>query len=84
MPKNKKHKEEVDRVLDICKAMGEAIPAKSTKQDVIDAAELIIVNAIMQTEIRGLRLAAFKFKVFEDISKLCDAFQEEERMMEDE
>ena len=38
----------------------------------------------MQTEIPGLRLAAFKFKVLEDISKLCDAFQEEERMMEDE
>ena len=37
MPKNQKHNEEVDRVLDICKAMGEAIPAKSTKQDVIDA-----------------------------------------------
>ena len=84
MSKNQKHKEDVDRVYNIFAAMNEAIPEKSTKQDVIDAAELIIVNAIMQTEIRGLRLAAFKFKVFEDISKLCDAFQEEERMMEDE
>lgn len=84
MSKNQKHKEEVDRVFDIFKAMNEAIPAKSAKQDVIEAAELIIVDAIMQTKIRGLKLAAFQLKVLDDISKLCDAFQEKERMMEGE
>lgn len=75
MSKNQKHKEKVDRVFDIYKAMNEAIPANSTKKDVIDAAELIIVDAIMQTNIRGLRLAAFQLEVLEDISKMCDAFQ---------
>ena len=84
MSKNQKHKEEVDRVLDICKAMGEAIPAKSTKQDVIDAAELIIVNAIMQTSARGLRLTELHLQVLKDISRLFAASQEQERMMEDE
>lgn len=49
MSKNQKHKEEVDRVFDIFKAMNEAIPANSAKKDVIEAAELIIVDAIMQT-----------------------------------
>lgn len=84
MSKNQKHKEEVDRVFDIFKAMNEAIPANSTKRDVIEAAELIIVDAIMQTEVRGLKLAAFQLKVLDDISKLCDAFQEKVRMMEGE
>ncbi len=69
MSKNQKHKEEVDRVFDIFKAMNEDIPAKSTKQDVIEAAELIIVDAIMQTKFQGLRLAAFQLKVLDDISK---------------
>lgn len=73
MSKNQKHKEEVDRVFDIFKAMNEAIPAKSTKQDAIEAAECIIVDAIMQTKVRGLRLAAFQLKVLDDISKMCCA-----------
>ena len=84
MSKNQKHKEDVDRVYDIFAAMNEAIPEKSTKQDVIEAAEWIIVDAIMQTKLRGLRLKALQLKVLDDISKMCDAFQEEERMMEDE
>ena len=84
MPKNQKHNEEVDRVFDIFKAMNESIPAKSTRQDVIEAAKLIIVDAIMQTKVRGFRLAAFQLKVLGDISKMCDAFQEKERMMEGE
>lgn len=84
MSKNQKHKEDVDRVYNIFAAMNEAIPEKSTKQDVIEAAELIIVNAIMKTKFRGLRLAAFQLKVLDDISKMCDAFQEKERMMEGE
>lgn len=78
MSKNQKHKEEVDRVFDIFKAMNAAIPENSTKKDVIEAAELIIVDAIMQTKIRGLRLKAFQLSVLDDISKLCDAFQEQE------
>lgn len=84
MSKNQKHKEEVDRVYNIFAAMNEAIPEKSTKQDVIEAAELIIVKAIMQTSARGLRLEAFQLKVLDDISNMCDAFQEKERMMEGE
>ena len=84
MSKNQKHKEDVDRVYDIFAAMNEAIPEKSTKQDVIEAAELIIVKAIMQTKVRGLKLASFQLKVLDDISKFCDAFQEKERMMEGE
>ena len=84
MSKNQKHNEKFDRVFDIFKAMNEAIPEKSTKEDVIEAAELIIVDAITQTKVRGLRLAAFKLKVLDDISKMCDTFQEEERMMEGE
>lgn len=84
MSNNQKHKEEVDRVFDIFKAMNEAIPAKSTKQDVIEAAEWIIAYAIMQTKFRGLRLVEFQSKVLDDISKKCDALQEEERMMEGE
>ena len=84
MSKNQKHKEEVDRVYNIFAAMNEAIPEKSTKQDVIEAAELIIVKAIMQTKVRGLKLASFQLKVLDDISKFCDAFQEKERMMEGE
>lgn len=84
MSKNQKHKEEVDRVFDIFKAMNEAIPANSAKKDVIEAAELIIVDAIMQTKVRGLRLAAFQLRIIDDISKMCNAFQEKERMMEGE
>lgn len=84
MSKNQKQKEEVDRVLDIFKAMNEAIPANSTKKEVIEASELIIVDAIMQTKTRGFRLAALQLSILEDISKLCDAFREEERMMEGE
>lgn len=84
MSKNQKHKEDVDRVYNIFAAMNEAIPEKSTKQDVIEAAELIIVKAIMQTKVRGFRLAEFQLKVLGDISKMCDAFQEKERMMEGE
>ena len=84
MPNNQKHKEEVDRVFDIFKAMNESIPAKSTRQDVIEAAKWIIVDAIMQTKVRGLALAAFQLKVLDDISKMCDTFQEKERMMEGE
>ena len=84
MPKNQKHNEEFDRVFNIFKAMNEAIPANSTKQDVIGASELIIVDAITQTKVRGLRLASFQWKVLDDISKMCDAFQEKERMMEGE
>ena len=84
MSKNQKHKEDVDRVYDIFAAMYEAIQEKSTKQDVIEAAEWIIVDAIMQTKLRGLRLKALQLKVLDDISKMCDAFQEEERMMEGE
>lgn len=84
MSKNQKHKEDVDRVYNIFAAMKEAIPAKSTREDVIEAAELIIVDAIMQTKVRGLRLAAFQLKVLDDISKFCDAFQEKVRMMEGE
>lgn len=84
MSKNQKHNEDVDRVYNIFAAMKEAIPEKSTKQDVIEAAELIIVDAIMQTKVRGLRLAAFQLKVLEDISKFCYAFQEKVRMMEGE
>ena len=84
MSKNQKQKEEVDRVYDIFKAMNEAIPANSTKKDVIEAAELIIVDAIMQTKVRGLRLAALQLKVLDDISKMCDAFQEKERTVEGE
>lgn len=84
MSKNQKHKEEVEKVFDIFKAMNEAIPAKSTKKDVIEAAELIIVDAIMQTKVRWLRLAAFQLRILDDISKMCDAFQEKERMMEGE
>lgn len=84
MSKNQKHKEEVDKVFDIFKAMNEAIPENSTKKDVIEAAELIIVDAIMQTSARGLRLTALQLQVLKDISRLCSAFQEQERMMEDE
>lgn len=84
MSKNQKHKEEVDRVFDIFKAMNEAIPANSAKKDVIEAAELIIVDAIMQTKVRGLRLTAFQLRIIDDISKMCNAFQEKERMMEGE
>lgn len=84
MSKNQKHKEEVDRVFDIFKAMNEAIPANSAKKDVIEAAELIIVDAITQTKVRGSRLTALQLKVLDDISKMCNAFQEEERMMEGE
>lgn len=84
MSKNQKHKEDVDRVYNIYAAMKEAIPAKSTREDVIEAAELIIVDAIMQTKVRGFGLASFQLKVLDDISKLCDAFQEKERMMEGE
>lgn len=84
MSKNQKHKEDVDRVYDIFAAMNEAIPEKSTREDVIGAAEAIIVDAIMQTKVRGLRLAEFQLKVLDDISKMCDDFQEEERMMEGE
>ena len=84
MSKNQKHKEEVDKIFDIFVAMNEAIPANSTKKDVIKAAELIIVDAIMQTKVRGLRLAAVQLQVLEDLSKFCYAFQEEEKTMEDE
>lgn len=84
MSKNQKHKEEVDRVFDIFKAMNEAIPANSAKKDVIEAAELIIVDAIMQTKVRGSRLTAIQLQVIDDISKMCDAFQETERTMEGE
>ena len=84
MSKNQKHKEEVDRIFDIFKAMNKAIPANSTKKDVIEAAELIIVDAITQTKVRGSRLTALQLKVLDDISKMCNAFQEEERMMEGE
>jgi hypothetical protein len=84
MSKNQKHKEEVDRVFDIFKAMNDAIPENSTKREVLEAAELIIVDALMQTKARGLRLAALQFQILEDISKLCDAFREKERMMEGE
>lgn len=84
MSNNQKLNEDVDRVYNIFAAMKEAIPEKSTKQDVIEAAELIIVDAIMQTKVRGLRLAAFQLKVLDDISKFCDAFQEKVRMMEGE
>lgn len=84
MSKNQKHKEEADKVFNIFNAMNEAIPENSTKKDVIEAAELIIVDAIMQTKVRGLRLEAFQLRILNDISKMCDAFQEKERMMEDE
>lgn len=84
MSKNQKHNEEVYRVFNIFEAMKEAIPSKSTREDVIEAAELIIVDAIMQTKVRGFRLTAFQWKVLDDISKMCDAFQEKERMMEGE
>lgn len=84
MSKNQKHNEDFGRVFDIFKAMNEAIPENNTKNDVIEAAELIIVDAIMQTSARGLRLKAFQLKVLDDISKMCDAFQEKERMIEDE
>jgi hypothetical protein len=84
MSKNQKHKEDVARVYDIFAAMKEAIPEKSTREDVIEAAELLIVDAIMQTKVRGFGLASFQLKVLDDISKLCDAFQEKERMMEGE
>ncbi|MFW5517326.1 MAG: hypothetical protein ACOCPA_00545 [Segatella copri] len=84
MSKNQKHNEDVDRVYNIFAAMNEAIPEKSTREDVIEAAELIIVKAIMQTSARGSRLTAFQLKVLDDISKMCDAFQEKERMMEGE
>ena len=84
MSKNQKHKEEVDKIFDIFKKMLESIPEKSTREDVIEAAELIIVDAIMQTKKRGFSLAAFQLKVLDDISKMCDAFQEKERMMEGE
>ena len=63
MSKNQKHKDDVDRVYNIFAAMNEAIPEKSTKHDVIDAAELIIVNAIMQTSARGLRLTELHLQV---------------------
>ena len=84
MSKNQKHKEEVDRAFDVFMAMTKAIPANSTKKDVIQAAELIIVNAIMQTKVRGLKLASFQLQVLNDISKMFYAFREQERMMEDE
>lgn len=84
MSKNQKHNEEVDRVFNIFNAINEAIPANSTKKDVIEAAEWIIADAIMQTKVRGLRLASFQWKVLGDISKMCDAFQKKERMMEGE
>lgn len=84
MSKNQKHNEDVDRVFDIFKAMNEAIPENSTKNDVIEAAELIIVNAIMKTSARGLRLTVLQLQVIKDISRLFVASQEQERMMEDE
>lgn len=83
MSKNQKLKEDVDKVFDIFEAMKEAIPEKSIKKDVIDAAELIIVDALMQTKIRGFRLTELQLKVFKDISWLCNAFQEEERIEEE-
>lgn len=84
MLKNQKHKEDVDKVYDIFKAMKAAIPEKSIKKDVIEAAELIIVDAIMQTKIRGFGLTELQLQVFKDISWLCNAFQEEERMRDGE
>lgn len=79
MSKNQKHKEEVDRVFDIFKAMNEAIPENSTKKEVIAAAELIIVDVLMHTKARGLRLAAVQFQILEDISKLCDVCTERKK-----
>lgn len=81
---NQKHEEDADKVFNIFKAMNEAVPAHSAKKDVIEAAELIIVDAIMQTSVRGLKLKALQLRVHEDISKLCDVFQEKVRMMEGE